>query len=99
MKNLTDYTIERAIRAQGDDTFDTHDICFTLMNNFPADYVRMLYECLEGDEDPFVKLHNEVEKILASSYLSHVVRGTGDKRKSMNCRGKEELCQVWERTV
>jgi len=98
MKNLTDYTIERAIRAQDDDTFDTHDICFALMNDFPADYVRMLYECLEGNQDPFVKLHTEVEKLLASSYLSHVVRAQGSKRRSMNCRGQEEECQVWERT-
>jgi hypothetical protein len=99
LEHLTEYIVERAIRAQEDDTFDTHDICFTLMNDFAADYVRELYACLEGDEDPFVKLHTKVEKLLASSYLSHVVRKLDSKRQSMNCRGKEEQCQVWEKTV
>lgn len=99
MEYLTEYIVERAIRAQEDDTFDTHDICFTLMNDFAADYVRELYACLEGNQDPFVKLHTEVEKLLASSYLSHVVRKLDSKRRSMNCRGKEEQCQVWEKTV
>lgn len=99
MEYLTEYIVERAIRAQEDDTFDTHDICFTLMTDFAADYVRELYECLEGDQDPFVKLNNEIDKLLASSYLSHVVRELGSKRRSTNCRGKEEECQVWEKTV
>ena len=99
MKYLTDYILERAIRSQKEDTFDTHDICFALMNDFAAEYVRELCECLEGGGDPFVKLNNEIEGLMASSYLSEVVSKTASKRRSMSCRGKEEECQVWERTV
>lgn len=99
MEYLTEYIVERAIRAQEDDTFDTHDICFTLMNDFAADYVRELYACLEGGENPFAKVDAGIAELLGSSYLSHVVRGLGTKRRSMNCRGKEEECDVWERTV
>jgi len=99
MKYLTDYILERAIRAQKDDTFDTHDICFSLMNDFAAEYVRELHECLEGGQDPFVKLNNEIDKLMASSYLSEVVAKSANKRQSMSCRGRKEECQVWERTV
>ena len=99
MKYLTDYILERAVRAQENDVFDTHDVCFTLMNEFTSEYVRELYECLEGNQDPFVKLDTEIDKLLASSYLSEIVRKEGSKRRSMNCRGKEEECQVWERIV
>jgi hypothetical protein len=99
MEYLTDYILERAIRSQENDTFDTHDVCFTLMNDFTAEYVRELYECLQGGQDPFVKLNNEIDKLMASSYLSEVVSETASKRRSMNCRGKEEECRVWERIV
>ena len=99
MEHLTEYIVERALRGQEEDTFDTHDICFLLMNEYPAEFARELYACLEGGQDPFVKLHNELEKLLGSTYVSHFVRGLGTKRKSMNCRGKEEECQLWEKTV
>jgi hypothetical protein len=99
MEHLTEYIVERAMRGQEEDTFDTHDMCRILMNEYPKEFVKELYACLEGSEDPFVKLHNELEKLLGSSYLSHVVRALGTKRRSMNCRGKEEESQVWEKTV
>ena len=45
MEHLTEYIVERAIRAQEDDTFDTHDICSTLMNDSPTEYIRELHAC------------------------------------------------------
>jgi hypothetical protein len=33
---------------------------------------------------------------MASKDFRHVVRKHGGKRMSLNCRGKEDLCQVWE---
>lgn len=99
MEYLTDQILERAIRSQRNEIFDSHDIYSTLMTDFPRDYVRELYECLEYDPDPFVKLHTDIAKRMASQHLSHVVVKHGGKRTSLNCRGKEDLCQVWERII
>jgi len=97
MKYFTDEIIERAIRLQPENIFDSHAIYSTLMTDFARDYVRQLYECLEYDPDPFVKLHTDIAKRMASKDLGHIVRKHGGKRMSLNCRGKEEECQVWER--
>lgn len=97
MEYLTDEIIERVIRSQPSDIFDSHDIYSTLMTDFSREYVQELYEALNSDQDPFVKLHTDTAKRMASKDLSHVVRKCGGKRRSMNCRGKQDECQVWER--
>ncbi len=97
MEYLTNDIIEQAIRSQPADIFDSHDIFFTLMTDFPRDYVQELYECLEYEPDPFVKLHTDIAKRMAAKDFRHVVRKHGGKRRSLNCRGKEDECQVWER--
>ena len=99
MEHLSEYIVERAMRAEEEDTFDTNDMLRILMNEYPKEFARELYACLEGGDDPFVKLHTELEKLLGSTYVSHFVRGLGTKRRSMNCRGQEEECQIWEKTV
>lgn len=97
MKYLTNEIIERAIRLQPEIIFDSHAIYSTLMTDFARDYVRQLYECLEYDHDPFVKLHTDIAKRMASKDFGYIVRKHGGKRMSLNYRGKEDECQVWER--
>ncbi len=97
MEYLTDDILERAIRTQHNRIFDTHDVCSTLMTDFVRDYVRELYQCLKSNQEPFVKLHTDIAKRMASRDFEHIVRKLGGKHRSMNCRGKEDECQVWER--
>ena len=97
MEYLTNNIIERAIRSQPSDIFDSHDIYFTLMTDFARDYVRELYECHDSNLGPFEKLHTDIAKRMAAKDFGHVVRKHGGKRMSRNCRGKDDLCQVWER--
>ncbi len=97
MEYLTDDIIERAIRSQPNHIFDTHGVYSLLMTDFARDYVRELYECLNHEQDPFVKLHTDIAKRIASRSFQHIVRKHGGKQRSMNCRGKEDECQVWER--
>ena len=99
MEFLTDEIIERAIRSQRAVGFDSHDIMFTLMTYYPREYVQELHEALNSDQDPFVKLHTDTAKRMASKYLSHVVRKHGGKTRTLNCRGKKDLCQLWQRIV
>ena len=99
MDYLTDGIIERAIRSQPVNIFDSHDIYSTLMTDFARDYVRELHECRDSDLGPFEKLHTDIAKRMASKDFRHVVRKHGGKRMSLNCRGKEDLCQVWERII
>jgi hypothetical protein len=96
MEYLTDDILESAIRLQRRRIFDTHDVCFTLMTDFADDYIRELYQCLESSQEPFVKLHTDIAKRMASRDFRHVVRKHGGKHESMNCRGKKDECQVWE---
>ena len=98
MDFITDEILTQAIERQPlNDVFDSHDIYFALMTCWSEEYVRELYACLEFEPDPFVKLHTDIAKRMDSSHLNSIVRKHGGKRRTLNCRGKKDECQVWER--
>ncbi len=97
MDYLTDEILTQAIERQESDIFDSHDMYFTLMTYWAEAYVRELYEALESHSDPFEKLHMDIAKRMASQNMRHVVAKYGGKRRSLNCRGKEDECQIWRR--
>ena len=96
MVYLTDEILRRVVQEQSEDIFDSHDLIFTLMTDFPHDYVRQLHECLDH-EDPFIKLHTRIGRRLASKELSDALKQLHRKRRSKNCRGKDDECEIWEK--
>ena len=94
MVYLTDEILRRTVANQTEDEFDSHDLIFALMTDFPHDYVRQLNECLDH-EDPFVKLHTRIGRRLASKELNNALKQLHRKRRSRNCRCKDDECEVW----
>ena len=97
MNFITDEILTGVIADQPTNEFGSHDIFSTLMARFPREYVSDLCEALNSDQDPFVKLHTDIAKHLTSAHFSDVVRPTGVKRRSRNCRGQYDMCEVWHR--
>lgn len=96
MVYLTDEILRHAVESQPEDQFDSHDLIFRLMTDNPHDYVRQLYECLDH-EDPFIKLHTRICRRLASQAFNTCLRQLHRKKRSKNCRGKHDECEMWER--
>jgi GTP:adenosylcobinamide-phosphate guanylyltransferase len=98
MEYISDEILIQAIERQGE-IFDSHDVTFTIMRDLAEAYTRDLHAALDSSQDPFVKLHTDITKRMASSRLSHIVEKHGGKQRSMNCRGKMDECQVWRRII
>jgi len=96
MSYLTDEILRCSVEKQSENEFDTHDIIFTLMSDYSRNYGRQLCECLDH-VDPFVKLHTHIGQRLASKKLSNTLRQLHRKRRSRNCRGKDDECEMWVR--
>lgn len=94
MTYLTDEILRQAVEEQTKNEFDTHDLIFTLMTDFPHDYIRQLHECLDH-EDPFIKLHTRIGQRLARKELHGTLKQFHKKRRSRNCRGKDDECEMW----
>ncbi|OHB85600.1 MAG: hypothetical protein A2Z38_07320 [Planctomycetes bacterium RBG_19FT_COMBO_48_8] len=97
MTYLTDKILRRAVERQLEDEFDTHDIIFTLMTDVPREYVYELHQFRDHPVDPFVGLHTRIGHRLASKELHNTVRQLHRKRRSKNCRGKDDECEIWEK--
>jgi hypothetical protein len=95
MTYLTDEILRQAVEKQ-EDEFDSHDLFATLMREQPNDYAHELNECTD-QRDCFEKLHPRIARILASERFHDCVKQIHKKRRSMNCRGQETECEIWER--
>lgn len=96
MNYISDEILIQAIHQQ-ESIFDSHDVTFTLMRDWAREYTSDLYAALDSQQDPFVKLHTDIAKRMASRQLNQIVEKHGGKRRSMNCRGQMDECQVWRR--
>ncbi len=95
MNFLTDEILRQAVE-RCEDEFDSHQLLATLMRDWPNDYAHELETCTDH-EDCFVKLHTRIGRKLASETFNDCVRQTHRKRRSMNCRGQETECEIWNR--
>lgn len=97
LQQITDAILEEAVRAQATDEFDSHDVIFWISRNRPREYVTDLHAALGDAGDPFVNLHTAVGRRLAA--LPNLLRQQHRKRRSMNVRGEETECEIWQRVA
>ena len=95
MNFLTDEILRQAVE-RCEDEFDSHQLLATLMRDWPNDYAHELDTCTD-QEDCFKKLHPRIGRKLASEAFHDCVRQTHRKRRSVNCRGQETDCEIWNR--
>lgn len=95
MTYLTDEILKQAVEQQTQNEFDTHDLIYTLMTDFSREYVRQLYGYLDHPKDPFVGLHTRIGRRLARKELHGTLKQLHKKRRSRNCRGKDDECEMW----
>jgi len=95
LQAITDEILERAVREQTSDEFDTHDVIFWIAQNRPDPYARDLYLALQDKGDPFVNLHAAIGMRLAG--LTAMVEQQHIKGRSPNVRGETTECEVWRR--
>lgn len=95
MTCLTDEILKQALEQHKQKEFDTHDLISTLMTGFSREYVRQLYGYLDHPKDPFVGLHTRIGRRLASEEFHDTLKQLHRKRRSRNCRGKDDDCEMW----
>jgi len=95
MTYLTDEILRQAVERQ-EVEFDSHQLFATLMRDWPNDYAHELEACTD-QTDCFEKLHPRIARMLTGERFHDCVRQTHRKRRSMNCRGQETECEIWER--
>lgn len=95
MTYLTDEILRQTVERQ-EDEFDSHDLFATLMREQPNDYAHELDACTDH-RDCFEKLHPRIARMLTGERFHDCVRQTHRKRRSINCRGQETECEIWER--
>ena len=95
LDQITDGILGNAIRAQNEDSFDSHKIIFWIMQYRPREYVHDLNLALDDLGDPFVNLHCAIGRRLAT--LSSLIQQQHEKNKSTNVRGEETECELWQR--
>lgn len=67
------------------------------MTDFSREYDRQLYGYLDHPKDPFVGLHTRIGQRLTIEELHGYLKQLHRKRISMNCRGKNDECEIWEK--
>jgi hypothetical protein len=97
MQYISNQFLERVVNLQISDIFDCHDIIFAIMREYPREYAEDLYDASQNGQDPFIKLHTDICKRLASCFCSHFINQLHQKRISMNCRGQRCECEMWTR--
>jgi hypothetical protein len=96
LQHISDAILGQAAAAQPADEFDSHDVIFWVSRNRPREYAADLNAALADDGDPFVNLHTAIGRRLASlPQLAQQHR----KRVSMNVRGEQTECEVWQRVA
>ena len=96
LQEITDAVLEEAVRAQNHD-FDTHDVIFWISRNRPREYAGDLHVALEDTGDPFDNLHMALGRHLAT--LPGLLQQQHRKQRSLNVRGRETECEVWQRVA
>jgi hypothetical protein len=92
MNHLTNAVLTAAVASIPETVFDSHAVIRVILTDFPKEYARELYACVEED-DPIQGLHAEI-----GMSLKHVP-GLEPTRKvsSVNIRGRETANQEWRK--
>ena len=97
LEKITDDILAEAVDAQAGNVFDSHDIIFWVMQNYPRQYAADLHGAMSDEGDPFMNLHMAFGRRLTA--LSHLLEQQHRKVTSMNARGEETACEVWQRVA
>jgi hypothetical protein len=98
MQHLTDQILANAVATiiarQNRLDFDTHELIRVIMRLNPKEYVAELYLWVHTD-DPIIVAHSQIGIALAN----HSVPGikSAGRHASLNVRGENTQCEIWER--
>jgi hypothetical protein len=92
MNHLTNAVLAAAVASIPETVFDSHAVIRVLLTDYPKEYARELYACVDED-DPIQGLHAEIGMSLRD------VSGIAPTRKvsSLNIRGRETANQEWRK--